>query len=99
MVNGSVCRYRLIFPFEAKDYDEIKVQIGSITNAIAYLIETPEFKSKEANQTILKEEDDFATASSPNEVYLTVVADASDRPAEYEIKLSFRHLTDAEVRE
>ena len=49
MVNGSVCRYRLIFPFEAKDYDEIKVQIGSITNAIAYLIETPEFKSKEAN--------------------------------------------------
>lgn len=35
----------------------------------------------------------------PREVYLTVVADTTGRAAEYEFHLSFRKLTEVEVRE
>ena len=71
----------------------------SITNSVAYIVETPEFKSKEAEQVILRNADDFFTASYPNELYLTVVADASKKAAEYEFSLSFKKLDDVEVRE
>ena len=59
------------------------MQVKSITNAVAYLISTPDFKSKEAKQVVLREEDDFALAYYPSEVYLTIVADGSGRAAEY----------------
>ena len=75
------------------------MSVNSITNAVAYLVETPEFKSKEAKQAMLRAEDDFGSASFPKEVYLTVVADASNKPAEYAISLSFKKLDATAVRE
>ena len=70
-----------------------------MANAFAYLVETPEFKSQEAKQAFLRDEGEFGIVSYPNETYLTVVADASNQPAEYQLQLSFRELTDAEVLE
>ena len=41
LVNGEVCRYRLIFPLEARKHDEIRVQVSQLANAVAYFVETP----------------------------------------------------------
>ena len=45
MVDGAVCRYRLIFPYSASAYDEIRVEVGLLTHAVAFLVETPSFGS------------------------------------------------------
>ena len=94
MVNGAVCRYRLVFPYLAKDYDEIKVEVGLISNAVAFLVETPEFKSDRAKQVRLGNKGDTGTVSFPGETFLTVVADASSKPAEYQFQLTFRQLSE-----
>ena len=36
--NGSICRYRLDFPYQAGYYDTITVVAKKLTNAIAYLV-------------------------------------------------------------
>ena len=41
----------------------------------------------------------MAFGSFPNQLYLTIVADSSNRPVEYQFELSFVQLTDAEIAE
>ena len=48
---------------------------------------------------MLRDAEDFFISSYPNELYLTIVADAQGKAAEYEFSLSFRRLGDAEIQE
>ena len=41
----------------------------------------------------------MAVGSFPSQLYLTIVADSSNRPVEYQFELSFVQLTDAEILE
>lgn len=87
--NGMVCRYQLEFPYRAEIHDQVVVEVELMDNAIAYLVETESFDSKSPRQELLKESKATFTATYPNEVYLTVVADMSDKPAEWELNFSF----------
>ena len=60
-----------------------------MTNAIAYVTETPEFSSLIPRKGLLRAKDDFFVTTFPNEVYLTIVADQSGLSSEYELLLTF----------
>ena len=84
-----VCRYQLEYPYRAEIHDQLIVEVALMDNAIAYLVETERFDSDSPRQELLKESKATFTATFPNKVYLTVVADMSDNPAEWELNFSY----------
>ena len=87
--SGSVCRFRLTFPFEARDYDEIKISTVRLRNAIAYVTETASFTGLNPRQDVLLKMGDSFSATYPKLIYLTIVADKSGLKTEYDFSLSF----------
>ena len=46
--SGSMCRYRLEYPFIAAKWDELTVTVKSIQNAVVYVVQANEYNDKEA---------------------------------------------------
>lgn len=94
--NDSMCRYRLIFPQQAGEFDEIKVFLAQAVDVEVTVIETLTYKSSEFKEETLKEGDTY-TATFPNEVFLLLRADSTDLNGEFTISYQFNDLDPEEV--
>lgn len=91
-----MCRYRLIFPQQAGEFDEIKVFLAQAVDVEVTVIETLTYKSSEFKEETLKEGDTY-TATFPNEVFLLLRADSTDLNGEFTISYQFNDLDPEEV--
>lgn len=73
---GELCRYRLIFPQTASDFDQIAVKLVKSKNVRVYATEMPDIFSREK----VKDHDDFEEiiVEYPNELFITIVSANSD---------------------
>ena len=79
-----MCRYRLIFPQQAGDFDQIKIYLLSAKNVELTVVETETYKNSEFKEKVLPLGDTY-TADYPNEVFLLVLSDESGSNGEFTI--------------
>lgn len=81
---SAMCRYRMIFPSIAREFDQINYILQKSENVQVYLIETMTYKSLTYKETIL-EPDVSVTVTWPNESFILILASDDGEKADFSI--------------
>ena len=79
---NAMCRYRMIFPPKAGEFDQINIRLQRASNVKIYLTETSTYKSLKFKENIMEVETSL-TVNWPNEAFILVLADETEAGADF----------------
>ena len=93
---GQMCKYKLMFPAEAGDFDQISVQVTDARRVTIYAAEAGAY-SDPGTQFLELSQGDSYTLTFPNALYLSVVSNRVQSSADFVIAYRFNDRIPEEV--
>ena len=85
-----MCRYRLVFPQLAGEFDQINIILQAAENVQVIVTETSTYKSQRYTETYL-EVGKSVKATWPNELFLLILVDSSTPTATGDFTISYQY--------
>ena len=83
-----MCRYRLVFPQQAGEFDQISIILLNSQNVDVSVVETKTYKYSEFTEESLTNGKSFV-ATYPNEVFVLVMTDETQNYGDFTISYQF----------
>ena len=94
--DNAMCRYRIIFPPSAREFDQINFILQKNENVSVYLTETITYKSLEYLENYMRINKVY-TVTWPNEAFILVMADTDSELSDYSISYQYNDRDPQEV--
>ena len=91
-----MCKYKLMFPAEAGDFDQISVQVTDARRVTIYAAEAGAYSDPGTQFLVLSQGDSY-TLTFPNALYLSVVSNRVQSSADFVIAYRFNDRIPEEV--
>ena len=91
-----MCRYRLVFPQTAGEFDQINIVLQAAENVSVIMTETSTYKSQDYVETYLKVGEPVS-ATWPNEVFILVLVGEGNNIGSYTISYQYSDLDPDQV--
>ena len=93
-----MCKYKIMFPIEAGDFDQISIEITVADRVTIYAAETETYSNPSGKEFKLSQGDTH-TVTFPNSIYLSIVSNPVQSAADFVISYRFNDRNPSEVLE